>query len=208
MNKLVLELFDNGKNSNNNFIIISNENEEIRCSLYILKNQSRFFKSLSEFNKYKFITTDIKYSNYKKTKLNYNSKVIKLLINKMYNSNYVLKNLSTEDILDIIKLIDEILLYYNKYEIIQELEKLFEKLLTLENWLDILKKIYDNDIYKNLKYVIYSYFLNLKIYDNIFDKININSEIGKDLIQLFILKINYLSKKYTDKVILNKNIFK
>ena len=72
-----------------------------------------------------------------KIHLTYHSKIIIALLNKMYSCDYQFTDLTPEEILDLIKLADEIIVQ-NRDQIFTELEIMFLNLVNNDNWLYLL----------------------------------------------------------------------
>ncbi len=84
-------LFNDGDN-NGNLLILCNDNIQIKCHSFILKTQSEFINTMFNFNN----------KNGNKTKtldLNYPSIIVKIILNKMYDSQYIIPNINHEQIL-------------------------------------------------------------------------------------------------------------
>ena len=216
MDTLIQSLFNDG-NNDGKFIIKTKDDVEIKCHHIVLKKQSDYFKSLDDFetNKLKQLLDDTKkdfnkINNTKTTHLDYSSKVVKTLLNKMYNSNYIIKDLTYEEIIEIVKLIDEILIQHNKQLLEKELVEILKTSINEKNWLHLLQKAYDNnlsDLYINS---IQSYFLNeILIKDDIVENdplknIDLNSFVGKILVKLMRRKIHHHKLLIKKQNLINK----
>ena len=183
MDKLIINKFNDGINDGD-ITIISADKEIIKCHSFVIVNVSGYFKSLYNFNTSKEL---------KEFKLGYNIKLVKLIINMMYNSNYQYEKtikLSLDEVIHLIKLIDELLIEIDIDKFKKQFLLDFRKNINLENCVEILIQLYEFDIYKSLiKYIID--YICYQIYENdnimIINKIyeiseHFNSDLQKQLI--------------------------
>ena len=183
MDQLILNKFNDGNNDGDT-IIYSEDNEMIKCHSFVIMNISGYFKSLYNFNNSKEL---------KEFKLCYSIKLIKLIINVMYNSNYQYEKtiqLSLDEVIHLIKLIDELLIEINIDKFKKQFFIIIKRNINLENCVEILIQLYEFDIYKSLVNYIIDY-ICYQIYENdntmIINKIyetnkHLNSDLQKQLI--------------------------
>ena len=189
MDKILRDLFNDGTNDGD-ITITCQDKVDLKCHSLIMKSQSDFFRSLFSYSKDKQTECT----------LLYDSKVVKLMINRMYNSHYPIPELTLEELLEFIKLADELLIidreYINKNAMFS-----FKLLLTKDNWLSILKQIYNMDIYAKFVKTIMIFFRDNILVGEDFvandplKDVNMNSEMGKQLCLVMREKIAYFNKK-------------
>ena len=157
MDVYLADLFNNGENAGD-IVIVSNDNVRMKCHTFVLEATTEYIKTLKSFRKQ---TNDV--SN--EIKLDYDAIIIRFVLNKLYNSDYENKNWppSAEDILEDIKLIEELQVIPGiKTKVVNELVENFHKGIRKNNWIKLLEKTYQIDIYKELTEKIVSsakYFL-------------------------------------------------
>jgi hypothetical protein len=149
----IKQLFNNGDNSGNT-TIISNDGKQLKCHSFILKTQSEFMSSAFNFKKQNK-------QDAKPIELDYNSKSIMIVLSRVYNSTYKISNdLSIDELIELVKLVDELLLMYED-AIITEISNIFAAKLTDDNWLPTLVKIANYDVYDELIKKIRAYYINI-----------------------------------------------
>ena len=122
------------------------------------------------------------------------------MVNKMYNSNYSLGALTLEEIIEFIKLLDELLIL-DRETIMKSMMVSFRLLLSNTNWLTILKQMYDYDIFADLVNEVILFFRdNILVGDDFvkndpLEDVDMNSEMGKKLCSVMREKIGYLNKQ-------------
>lgn len=208
MNKLIVELFKDGDNDGNIFIISCNE-KRIRCHSFIIKKQAEFFRRFFSFSantKTEKITT---------IKLAYDSNIILMLLNKMYNSNYISLHLTPYEIIQYIKLLDELQVDKHIYNSSKDIIDIFDKQLDESNWLEILHLIIGQHIYTDLMSRVENFFFKVVLdNDDLIENdplqgVCFDSEIGKYLYKLVLKKLmdnKKHSQKTNDKPIKKKKV--
>jgi hypothetical protein len=163
----ILELFNNGQNDGT-IEIISSENTCIKCHDFVFEKQCDLGRSKSRFEK------NNGQSNVNTITLNYSTKVITLIISKMYSSQFDFKNIDINEIIQLIFVATEIGVKYCD-PILDELSELFYIQIKKNNWLDILEQINDHVELEFLKKVITKYFRKKIILPNLLKISNIST---------------------------------
>lgn len=182
MNRKLKNLFNNGKNKGD-MVIKSNTNDEIRCHSLIMEQMSGYFNAENHF----VLSKDLNEHASKKFDLNYSIDSICFIINVLYDSNYLNnfdrefsdREFSLDEMYEIILLMDFLIILDN--EIIKNIPKvLFTGIITIDNWMDIIKSLNNNSalyahihelvgtffsevILKNLEYLKYDPLENMDI---------------------------------------------
>jgi len=190
MNELVTRLFNEGQNDGD-VVLISSDKLLIKCHSYVIYNLSTFFKCCLDFNKINEKENIIT--------MEYSEKILKIVINIIYNDKYFTQELEIDEILLILKLIDELQLNFNINKQIIRLEENFKQKVNQSNWLELLKKVNDFYIYKGIKKILLNFYskdildsceIN-SILDIFYDK-SVNLELQKELLDNILLKLKEL----------------
>lgn len=188
MDKILKDLFKEGENDGD-ITLKCSDNVNVKCHSLILRSQSEYFKGLVDFHKDK-----------KEFEIQYNSKLIKLLLNKMYNSAYPIGELELDEIIQMTKLIDEILIV-DREDILKNLMFSFRMSIKKDNWLTTLKEIYGLDCYKQLTTQLLYYFRDTLLVGDDFVKddplqdVELDSDLGRELYKIVLGKVAYLNKQ-------------
>lgn len=201
MDKILKDLFKEGENDGD-IMLKCSDKIIVKCHSLIMRSQSDYFKGLFDFHKDK-----------KEFDIGYSSKQVRILINKMYNSAYPIGELDVDETLELIKMVDEFLIY-DREDIIKNLMFSFKSSLTKDNWLDILKKIYGIDCYKELVRHILYYFRDTILVGDDFVKndplqdIELDTDLGRVLYRIVLEKVAYLNKRlgYNQPYVKKKSI--
>jgi len=147
MDKKLYQLFNNGDNDGD-IVINCDDNIKIKCHSFIFKRQCLFALASYHFNEGKINTFDLTYS----------SKLIRMLISKMYKYKYIFDDLSPNEIITMITLSDY--LQMEQFDVIvDELSMLFESQLNAENWIELLEVVYAYSHLKQLEIKIINYII-------------------------------------------------
>ena len=196
MDEQLVGLFNNGSNQGD-LTIISSDNVKIQCHSFILMSTTEF--DISE----------------KEIKLNYHSSIIRIVLNKIYNSSYQFTQhleiagkpndepiYKTDMIFDIFDLVIEMkIITYAKFR--NELVSLLDYSINNQNWQKILEKILD---YQSYKFLIDFIVDKAKIFLDGIEKEDLPLKIFKPLERYFIYYPIIASKPdSTFKYIVNKS---
>jgi hypothetical protein len=188
MDKILKDLFKDGENDGD-ITLKCSDKVNVKCHSLIMKTQSDYFKGLFDFHKDK-----------KEFEMMYSSKLVKLLINKMYNSAYPIGELEVDEMIELIKMIDEFLIV-DREDLLKSLMFSFRMSIKKENWLDILKKVYGLDCYKTLVTELYLYFRDTILVGDGFVKddplkdIELDTDLGRKLYKIVLQKLAHLNKQ-------------
>lgn len=183
MQNILKNLF-NDCDKTGDLILNCKDSINIKCHSFLLQLQSEYFKGLFNFHK------DTKNCN-----VQYESKLVKLVLNKLYDPSYKFGKLELNEIFQINKMIDELLIVEPE-DIRKELVTSFKLLLNKENWFDILKEVYGLENYKFLEDLVLDYFkqtvLSGNKLQNLFDDIELDTDLGRKLLSIVLNKLeNY-----------------
>jgi hypothetical protein len=154
MISFVKTLFNNGDN-NGSVIIKTKDGKDIKCHDFVLKNTSGYFKEVMESEGFNG-TID----------LDSNSEIVSIVVEYLYSEKIVDKNLSGYDIIHLYHIVtqfrcnDLILILKNHYL------KKFSHLLNSDNWLDLLKIVFNISKYSDLQGEIVDYYKNNVLADS------------------------------------------
>lgn len=191
MDKILRDLFKDGENDGDITLKCADQ-VTIKCHSLILKSQSDYFKGLIDFYKDK--------GDKKEFMIDYPSKIVRIMINKLYNSVYPIGELNVDDIIQLTKIVDEFLII-DREDIIKSLMFSFKLSITKDNWLTTLKEIYGFDCYKDLVIQLLTYFRDTILVGDEFLKddplkdIELDSKLGKHLYKVVLKKLAYLNKQ-------------
>ncbi len=186
MDKVLKGLFKNGDLNNGGDITLKCVDQvSLKCHSLILSSQSGFFKAgfSAHPDKKEFI-------------IDYDSKLVKILINKMYNSFFPLEaDINIYDVLALFKMIDEFLIL-DGGELFKHLMYSFKNSLSLvpgpNHWLTVLKKIYEFDCYKALVNEIFFYFRNKVLVPDLkndpLEDVELDTDLGRKLYKIVLSK--------------------
>lgn len=177
MNKLLKTIFNGGDNDGD-IIITSIDKKIIKCHYFILKYFSEFFKSDIRFTNLKNVTVS---QDSAEINLNYSSKIIRKLLNRIYDDNITLTDLDINEVLEMFELID-FLQIYNSLEVISDLKLLLNKQLTVDNCVELLQKTFPHKCYNPIKDIIYEYFKEKVIPTrDLYEEIKNDHELTKEI---------------------------
>jgi len=162
MDLQISKLFNDGSNDGDMTIICSG-GEKINCHSFVLCNQSEFFKASYNFTKLNSGTNS--QMNKTITFEFYPLKVVTVVVNKMYSSTYKIPNITIDEMLTMIKMMDEILVT-GRENIVKEIIQLFEQLLSIDNWFMLLEKVFYDEMHYEFKTAILSYFHDVLLSDD------------------------------------------
>lgn len=196
MNRKLTKLFNDGVNTGD-ITIICTDGQLIHCHSFVLESECEFMKGYQHFTQ-----EQQKLSNEIKTiSLDYSSNIITIVLNKMYSSEYQIPDISVDEIFLITKLMDEIIMT-DIDSIMSELTSQFEKLLTKDNWFDLLCFVSKDHFYCEFEIMILSFFSDTLLLDDTFEIDNyFNNEINFDP-EIIILLLKYS----INKIKKNKNM--
>lgn len=189
MDKILKDLFKEGENDGD-ITLKCSDKVNVKCHSLIMRSQSDYFKGMFDFNKDK-----------KEFEMMYGSKLVKLLINKMYNSAYPIGEQDVDEMIELTKMIDEFLIV-DREELLKSLMFSFRMSLKKDNWLDILKKVYGLDCYKILVNELYYYFRDTVLIGDEFVKndplknIELDTDLGRKLYKIVLQKLGHLNKQH------------
>lgn len=179
------ELFNNGDNDGD-LVIISKEKESIRCHLDVVKKGADYFKGLDSYQ------NNSGGVSVKQIFMDYPIDHIKLLINYLYNpvgslyceSGIDYENFSIEELLDLYKMVDELIVVVNRDSIENELVSSFSNLLNEQNWKSTLEYIYKFDVYDDFTKKVFEFYFNLiqkkgVLLDTLISDIDLSSHFGR-----------------------------
>ena len=188
MDKILKDLFKEGENDGD-ITLKCIDKVNVKCHSLILRSQSDYFKGLFDFHKDK-----------KEFDAHYSSKLIKLLLNKLYNSAFPIGELELDEIIQMTKLIDEFLIV-DREDILKNLMFSFRMSIKKDNWLTTLKEIYGLGCYKELTTQLLYYFRDTILVGDDFLKddplqdVELDSDLGRDLYKVVLGKVAYLNKQ-------------
>lgn len=183
MNKELTKLFNNGINTGDMTIICSGQ-ERIQCHSFVMENQSDFIKGYTHFKQEQNPTNESKTIS-----LIYPLKVVLIVVNKMYSSDYNIPDISIEEILMVVKLMDEIIIM-NRDTIIENLLYQFSYKITVDNWFDLLCSVFKNNLYERFQHTIILYFSDIVISDYAFNLNNFLQQTGNIDPEIIILLLD------------------
>lgn len=153
MISFVKTLFNNGDN-NGSIVIKTKDGKDIKCHDFVLKNTSDYFKEVIENEGFNG-TID----------LDSNSEIVTIVIEYLYSEKIIDRNLSGYDIIHLYHIItqfrcsDLILILKNHYL------KKFAHLLNPDNWVELLKIVFNISKYSDLQSEIIDYYKNSVLTD-------------------------------------------
>lgn len=189
MDKVLKDLFKDGENDGDVSLKCSDK-VNVKCHSLIMRSQSDYFKGLFDFHKDK-----------KEFEILYSSKLVKLLLNKMYNSSYPIGELEIDEMLQLTKMIDEFLVI-DREDVLKSLMFSFRMSIKKDNWLTVLKQIYGFDCYKELITQLLLYFRDTILVGDEFLKddplkdIELDTDLGRKLYKVILKKLAYLNKQH------------
>lgn len=188
MDKILRSLFKEGENDGD-ITLKCADKISIKCHSLVLRTQSDYFKGMFDFNKEK-----------KEFEILYGSKLVKLLINKMYNSAYPIGEQDVDEMIELTKMIDEFLIV-DREELLKSLMFSFRMSIKKDTWLDILKKVYGLDCYKILVTELLYYFRDTVLVGDEFVKddplkdMELDTDLGRKLYKIILQKLAHLNKQ-------------
>jgi hypothetical protein len=85
--------------------------------------------------------------------LDYKSKIVKIVLNLIYNSTYLLTDLETDEILLVLKLVDELQLCFSFETQSSKLSEIYKTKINEDNWIDLLNSVPEIYIYDDIKQI-------------------------------------------------------
>ena len=216
MDRTLLTLFNDGDN-NGTIIIVSTDFVEIRCHKLIITSQSQYFaetiRSERETKRQKIQLTeplgkiDVSMNpNGKITRIELAASVVVICqaVHLLYNSQHEINpSLTVTEYVALFDLIDDLQFVHNTKKIKEKILCLFDRKLTKENWVGLLKELYPNK--KPFVDVIVSFYkkiiphLSEFISADPLRELDMNSPLGKYMGEVYRSWLDYYLKK--DKII-------